>query len=96
MKQIFYKEIQMKKTVYFIQYEYYQYNSGQADNGYYKRKYEYESKKDALTSFKKFKDYLEKKLNDEDRRNLEDNYIPYAGYFTEVKLFKSVVEEILI
>lgn len=86
----------MKKTIYFIQYEYYQYNSGQADNGHYKRKYEYENKKEALIVFKKFKDYLSNKLDHESKRDLEDNYIPYAGYFTDVKLFKSVVEEILI
>ena len=86
----------MKKTVYFIQYEYYQYNSGQADNGHYKKKYEFANRKEALNEVKKFKDYLNNKLDQDSKRNLEDNYIPYAGYFTDVKLFKSVVEEILI
>ena len=83
----------MKKTIYIIKYQYYQYNSGQADNGNYSKKIELDDSIKAKLIYQKFRDYLDNKLSDDDKRSLEDDYIPYAGYFTEVTFLKSMVEE---
>lgn len=87
------KGMKMKKIIYIIKYQYYQYNSGQADNGHYWRKIELEDIEKAKTLYQKFKDSIAKKLSEYENKDLVDDYIPYAGYFTDVKLFKSVVEE---
>lgn len=83
----------MKKIIYTIKYKYYQYNSGQADNGTYWNKIELEDIEKAKTLYNKIKDCIEKKLSDEEVSSLVDDYIPYAGFFQEVKFFKSVEEE---
>lgn len=82
----------MNKTIYIVKYTYYQYNSGQADNGYYWKKIELEDIEKAQILYQKFKDSINKKLSEEEEDNLISDYIPYMGYFTEVKLFKQVVE----
>lgn len=83
----------MKNNLYVIKYEYYQYNSGQADNGHYWRKVELEDLEKAKALYQRFKDAIEDKLSDSDKKDLVDDYIPYAGYFTDVKIYKSIVEE---
>ena len=72
---------------FIIKYKYYQYNSGQGDNGNYIRKLEFSYKNEAFSVYQKFQKYLNKQLIGEDKKDLEYDYIPYSGYFTEAKLF---------
>lgn len=72
---------------FIIKYKYYQYNSGQGDNGNYIRKLEFSDKNEAFSAYQKFQKYLNNQLIHEDKKNLEYDYIPYSGYFTEAKLF---------
>ena len=70
-----------------IKYKYYQYNSGQGDNGNYIHKLEFSDKNEAFSVYQKFQKYLNNQLIGEDKKDLEYDYIPYSGYFTEAKLF---------
>ena len=72
---------------FIIKYKYYQYNSGQGDNGNYIRKLEFSYKNEAFSVYQKFQKYLNNQLIGEDKKDLEYDYIPYSGYFTEAKLF---------
>lgn len=83
----------MKKTVYIVQYRYYQYNSGQADNGSYWRKIEFDNLEKAKELFLKFKASIDKSLSEEENDDLVNDYIPYSGFFEDVKFLKSIVEE---
>lgn len=83
----------MKKTIYIVQYRYYQYNSGQADNGSYWRKQEFEDLEKAKELYYKIKASIDKTLSEDENDQLVDDYIPYAGFFEMVKFFKSIVEE---
>ena len=72
---------------FIIKYKYYQYNSGQSDSGTYIRKLEFSDKNEAFSVYQKFQKYLNNQLIGEDKKDLEYDYIPYSGYFTEAKLF---------
>ena len=61
-----------KKMEYFIiKYKYYQYNSGQGDNGNYIRKLEFSDKNEAFNAYQKFQKYLKNQLTHEDKKDLE-------------------------
>lgn len=63
----------MKKTVYSVTYEYYQYNSGAADNGYYKKTINFKNLEEALKINNLINKSIEKrKLSDKQYR--EDDY----------------------
>ena len=51
---------------FIIKYKYYQYNSGQGDNGSYIRKLEFSYKNEAFSVYQKFQKYLNNQLIGED------------------------------
>lgn len=83
----------MKTIIYIVKYKYYQYNSGQADNGTYWNKKEFENIEKAKQLYTKIQDSINDKLSQEDNRELIYDYIDNGGYFKEVKFLKSIVEE---
>lgn len=88
----------MKKIVYELNYGYYKYNSGNADNGNYKNIIVYEESRynEVLSLFNDISLSLSKKLTGEKNKVLIDRYIPYGGFFNDVKLIKVVRDEIVI
>lgn len=83
----------MKNIIYIVKYKYYQYNSGSSDNGTYYNKVEMDNLEQAKLLYKQIQDCIDKKLDEETEEDLINNYIPYGGYFKEVKMLKSTVEE---
>lgn len=88
----------MNKLIYEIKYEYYKYNSGGADNGYFKDTVVFEGKDydKALDLYKKMQLSINKKLPSDEDTKLKDNYIPYMGYFLEATLIKSFRKEVIL
>jgi hypothetical protein len=86
----------MKKTVYELNYRYYKYNSGMADNGYYSKTIAYESYDEAFKVYEDMSLSIAKKLDSDKDSDLCDRYIPYGGFFEDVKLTKVVRDEMLI
>jgi hypothetical protein len=86
----------MKKTYYELNYTYYQYNTGMADNGTYNRTKTYTDYNQAL---KYYKAILKEIGNDGDvgeHEELENEFLPNAGYFINAKLTKSIRENIVL
>lgn len=86
----------MKNIKYHVTYKYYKYNSGQADNGAYWKSIEFESFDEAKYLFSQINSSINKELLEADDDKLINNYIPYHGFFEEVKLFKLKIEEIFL
>lgn len=81
----------MTKTVtefFEITYRFYQYNSGQADNGEYVRVLKRETEAEALTIARRIRDCIGNDDLDEDQRDLLYDLIPYDGYFLKVSVAK--------
>jgi hypothetical protein len=81
---------------YIVQYNYYQYNSGQSDNGYYLKEIFFKNYDEALSLYHKIKNFLNNTLSEYEKEILIDDYIPYSGFFTDVKILKCDIQEILI
>lgn len=86
----------MKKTVYELNYQYYKYNSGMADNGYFQNTIVYDNYDEAFKVYEEMSLSIAKKLDSDKDSELCDKYIPYSGFFEDVKLSKVVKEELLI
>ena len=88
----------MKKIVYELNYGYYKYNSGNADNGNYKNTIVYEESRydEVLSLFNDISSSISKTLTGEKNEKLVDRYIPYGGFFNDVKLTKVVRDEIVV
>lgn len=63
----------MKNTVYVLDYQYYQYNTGSADNGNYKKSVTFDSIKEALSLANKINQSIEKN-NASDKQYKEQDY----------------------
>lgn len=83
----------MKNTIYIVKYKYYQYNSGMGDNGTYWKKLEFEDIEQAKLLYRKIQASIDKKLDDQEDYDLINDYLPYNGYFKEVKMYKAIIEE---
>ena len=86
----------MKKTFYELNYRYYKYNSGLADNGSYSKTIAYENYDEAFKVYGEMSLSIAKKFDSDKDSDLCDCYIPYSGFFEDVKLTKVVRDELLI
>ena len=75
-------------VTYEVEYRYYQYNSGAADNGKYVRRREFINPEDALDLVKRINASIAKTLDESEERELERDLIPWSGYFLGAQAFK--------
>lgn len=80
--------METESVTYEVEYRYYQFNSGAADNGEYVRRREFASAEDALALARRIEACVAGTLDEDSRRELEDDLIPWAGYFRYARVFK--------
>ena len=80
-----------------VEYRYYQFNSGQADNGFYNKIIQFKDEQEAISLASRIEaDALlnRKDIHDDVDQELRDEFIPWSGYFTGAKVYRCQREEI--
>jgi hypothetical protein len=85
-----------KEEIYQVEYHYYQFNSGLADNGYRTDTKKCRSAEEAVALAGKINAAAAKQLDEEETQVLADDLIPYAGTFEWAKAYHVVVEKTLL
>lgn len=75
---------------YEVEYRYYQYNSGQADNGEYVRTRSFRTAEEAQALAARINASAQKKMDEDEERELQDDLIPWDGYFLGATAFRAV------
>lgn len=84
------------KDTYQVEYSYYQHNDGRANNGQYRQTLNYDTLAQAQAVAVRIQAAIEEKGTEVEQQQTMDDFHPYSGHFSWVKVYEVSRREIKV